>query len=364
MLPVVAAYKLLTPWLIASMWSLCVNLLLLWCCGSALSQTSSGKIKSTLQVVVSNEQDIITMAPVVKLLQEYYFQHIATEIIHVHMEGGALEATMSLLKLAADRRFDFTDQDLSSTASIVSRSIDTFSALFSRRDEDMGRVVVVVQGASGVAAGAAMAAHYQRIPVIHVNAGSASGDMMHPHPGEFHRITVNTIASLCLVSTSSDRDGLVRHGVDMDKIAVTGSSIGNVIQELSIAALSSEDEEINQVINDKIVSHWKRSDNKQQVVVIPSGDQEEVVVMIEALGALASQYPQYLYFFLLPSGLASSTEFKVSLLRPLENVEVMRSPSSVMIMRLLRDATVVMSGTNNWVEEAIFLNTHCVLVRY
>ena len=327
-----------------------------------MSRGDAGIVRPTLQVVVSSEQDVIKMAPVVKLLQEYYYQHINTEIVQVELQGQALAASLSLFQLAADRRVDFNEHHQESTGAIVARAIAAFSALLSQEDYPNTRVVVVVQGDSNIAVGAAMAAHYQKIPVIHVNAGSLTGDMLNPHPEEFHRRSISSIASLCIVSTSSERDALVRVGADPDSIAVTGSSAANAVQDLSLETLSTEDESIIQSINGIVGSHFKRTGSKQQVVVVPSPREEELVAMIDAVVALASHHPQYLYFFLLPTVLTDETI--VSPLHSLENVHVLKSSSYAIIVLLLSAAAVVVSGTNDWVEEAILLNTHCVLVRY
>ena len=60
---------------------------------------------------------------------------------------------------------------------------------------------VVVAGDSAIAFGAAMAAFWRRIPVVHLDAGVRSHDLTAPFPEEGHRRLIAQVASLHLTTT-------------------------------------------------------------------------------------------------------------------------------------------------------------------
>jgi UDP-N-acetylglucosamine 2-epimerase (non-hydrolysing) len=83
---------------------------------------------------------------------------------------------------------------------------------------------VVVQGDTTTALAGAIAAHYRRIPVAHVEAGLRSGNIHHPWPEEANRRIIGTIAALHCAPTESAAAALRREGADPATIHVTGNT--------------------------------------------------------------------------------------------------------------------------------------------
>lgn len=84
---------------------------------------------------------------------------------------------------------------------------------------------VVVQGDTTSAFAGALAAFYERIPVVHVEAGLRTGDIYSPFPEEANRRLTSQIATLHLAPTPASEQNLLRGGIDQGQILVTGNTV-------------------------------------------------------------------------------------------------------------------------------------------
>nr|MDQ3004644.1 UDP-N-acetylglucosamine 2-epimerase (non-hydrolyzing) [Chloroflexota bacterium] len=73
---------------------------------------------------------------------------------------------------------------------------------------------VLVQGDTTTVMAAAIAAHYARIQVGHVEAGLRSYDRANPFPEEMNRVVTGHISDLHFAPTPGARDNLLREGID------------------------------------------------------------------------------------------------------------------------------------------------------
>ena len=85
--------------------------------------------------------------------------------------------------------------------------------------------LVLVQGDTTTSTAGALAAFYAGIPVVHLEAGLRSGDIMSPFPEEANRKITTQIAALHLAPTPESKANLLREGVDETTIAVTGNTV-------------------------------------------------------------------------------------------------------------------------------------------
>ncbi|MDA8743814.1 UDP-N-acetylglucosamine 2-epimerase (non-hydrolyzing) [Rubripirellula amarantea] len=84
---------------------------------------------------------------------------------------------------------------------------------------------VVVQGDTTTVMASAMAAFYHQIPVVHVEAGLRTGDLMAPWPEEFNRRVAGIVTELHCAPTERSADALRREGVPESQIRVTGNTV-------------------------------------------------------------------------------------------------------------------------------------------
>ena len=91
---------------------------------------------------------------------------------------------------------------------------------FARGDYD----VVVVQGDTSTALAAALAAHYNRIPIVHVEAGLRTGDKWAPFPEESHRRLIGAISDFHFAATQTAAEALTLENIHQN-VHVVGNTV-------------------------------------------------------------------------------------------------------------------------------------------
>jgi len=91
--------------------------------------------------------------------------------------------------------------------------------------EEVRPDAVVVQGDTTTTFAAALAGFYQKVPVVHVEAGLRTGDRYSPYPEEVNRRLTTQLAALHLAPTATSRDNLLNEGVNPRDVVVTGNTV-------------------------------------------------------------------------------------------------------------------------------------------
>ena len=102
---------------------------------------------------------------------------------------------------------------------------------------------VVVQGDTTTVMASAMAAFYHHIPVVHVEAGLRTGDLMAPWPEEFNRRVAGIVTQLHCAPTQRSADALLAESVPTDNVRVTGNTVIDALLH-SVAKQRSETESL------------------------------------------------------------------------------------------------------------------------
>lgn len=106
-------------------------------------------------------------------------------------------------------------------AQITNRALAGISDLLTAHRQD----AVIVQGDTTTALAAALAAFYQRIPVVHLEAGLRTGNPYSPYPEEINRQLISRLAVLHLAPTPSAKANLLAENLDPASVVVTGNTV-------------------------------------------------------------------------------------------------------------------------------------------
>jgi UDP-N-acetylglucosamine 2-epimerase (non-hydrolysing) len=131
-----------------------------------------------------------------------------------------LDQVNELFGIVPDHDLNILQQGQSLSA-IMTRTIDGLETLFAQSRPD----AVVVQGDTTTSTAAAIAAFYHGIPVVHVEAGLRSGDLLSPFPEEANRKMTSQITRLHLAPTFTSKENLLREGISPQDIVVTGNTV-------------------------------------------------------------------------------------------------------------------------------------------
>lgn len=157
------------------------------------------------------------MAPIVIAFQESPDFDCVVTVTGQHRQ--MLDQVNELFGIVPDHDLNILRQRQSLSA-IMTRTIDGLDKLFSGNKPD----AVIVQGDTTTSTAAAIAAFYHSIPVVHVEAGLRSGNLLSPFPEEANRKITTQIASLHLAPTSVSKANLLAEGVREGDIVITGNS--------------------------------------------------------------------------------------------------------------------------------------------
>src|SRR5688572_27869148 len=168
--------------------------------------------------VFGTRPEAIKMAPVVRALEERprFISRVCVTGQHRQMLDQVVD--IFSIKPHHDLNLMQAGQDLNGlTGRILAGVKDVL-----RQDRPD---LVIVQGDTTTCMATALSAFYERIPIAHVEAGLRSGRLDAPFPEEANRCIVSRIADLHFAPTRQARDNLLREGIPLAKIAVTGNTV-------------------------------------------------------------------------------------------------------------------------------------------
>jgi UDP-N-acetylglucosamine 2-epimerase (non-hydrolysing) len=172
----------------------------------------------TIMPIYGTRPEAIKMAPIVMALNEAPGFECFVTVTGQHRE--MLDQVNELFGIVPDHDLRILQQR-QSLSSIMTRTIDGLEKLFAHTRPD----AVLVQGDTTTSTAAAIAAFYHGIPVVHVEAGLRSGNLLSPFPEEANRKITSQIAQLHLAPTSTSRDNLLAEGVKSADIVITGNTV-------------------------------------------------------------------------------------------------------------------------------------------
>ncbi|MET4135495.1 UDP-N-acetylglucosamine 2-epimerase (non-hydrolyzing) [Pseudarthrobacter sp. PvP090] len=172
----------------------------------------------SIMPIFGTRPEAIKMAPIVSALQESPHFRCVVTVTGQHRE--MLDQVNDLFGIVPDHDLNIL-QPGQSLSGIMTRTIDGLEKLFAESRPD----AVVVQGDTTTSTAAAIAAFYHGIPVVHVEAGLRSGDLLSPFPEEANRKITSQITRLHLAPTATSRANLVAEGINPADIVVTGNTV-------------------------------------------------------------------------------------------------------------------------------------------
>ena len=173
--------------------------------------------------VIGTRPEAVKTAPVLlRLKRDRNFRvFLLSTGQHREILAGALEVFG--LKADRDLRLMRPGRSLNDLLGAVIAGTD---AVLAERRPDL----VLVQGDTTSALGAALAAFQRKVPIAHLEAGLRSGDLKSPFPEEMNRIVTDRLSQVLLAPTPSARRNLLSEGAKAGSIAVTGNTVVDALQ--------------------------------------------------------------------------------------------------------------------------------------
>lgn len=169
-------------------------------------------------VVYGTRPEAIKLAPVIRAIQAS--PRLAPIVTLTGQHQAMVDQVNAMFGVRPDYNLDVS-QPRQSLDKLTSRVLQRLTQTLQQERPD----AVVVQGDTTSAFAGALAAFYENLPVVHVEAGLRTGDIHSPFPEEANRRLTTQIATLHLAPTASSERNLLRSGIPAQNILVTGNTV-------------------------------------------------------------------------------------------------------------------------------------------
>lgn len=175
-------------------------------------------MKKKIVSIFGTRPEAIKMCPLVKGLEQTDDFDSIVCVTAQHRE--MLDQVLDLFEIKPDYDLDImkSNQTLSQ---ITSRILIGIEEMFQKEKPDM----VLIHGDTSTTFAGALAAFYNGVAVGHVEAGLRSFDKFSPFPEEMNRSLTGRIADLHFSPTISNKNNLLREGIDESSIYLTGNTV-------------------------------------------------------------------------------------------------------------------------------------------
>lgn len=191
-------------------------------------------------VVYGTRPEAIKMAPVVASLA--LSVHLEPVVAVTGQHRAMLDQVNDLFEITPTHDLDII-RPRQSLESITVRSLEGVADVLRVERPD----AVLVQGDTTTCFAAALAAYYQKIPVVHLEAGLRTGDPYNPFPEEMNRRLTTQLAAVHLAPTPTSRDNLLADGVDRAGIYVTGNTVIDALLDVVSRALPQHNPDVDRI---------------------------------------------------------------------------------------------------------------------
>jgi UDP-N-acetylglucosamine 2-epimerase (non-hydrolysing) len=215
--------------------------------------------------------------------------------------------------------------------------------------------LVVVQGDTTTTLAAALASFYRQVPVVHLEAGLRTGDVLSPYPEEMNRRLTSQLASLHLAPTPTARANLLAEGVDPSSVVVTGNTVIDALHWTVGRRVPYRDRELAELDTDP-----------RKVLLVTAHRRESWGEPMTAIGAALADLAQSQPDLLVVLPVHPNPRVREALLPAvtgLGNVLVVEPLAYGEFARLLDRATVVLTDSGGVQEEAPSLGKPVLVMR-
>lgn len=192
-----------------------------------------------LDIFVGTRPEAIKLAPLARELRARW-KHQPDRRVRVISTDQHLDLVTPILSAFG------VDIDVHLNVMTQRQTLSGLSALILKKLEDLYLDLkpggILVQGDTTTAFIVALHAHYEKVPLFHVEAGLRTHERYSPFPEEMNRVLVARLAHLHFCPTEANRANLLREGIPEKDILLTGNTVVDAVRYLQSANLPPEND--------------------------------------------------------------------------------------------------------------------------
>ncbi len=169
-------------------------------------------------VFLGTRPEAIKLAPVIDELQRESSFDVKVCSTGQHRE--MLQQVIGFFDIPVHFTLDVMEPN-QQLAALTARMLTAVDTLLKAEKPD----IILVQGDTTTTFAASLAAFYNKISVVHVEAGLRTGDKFSPFPEEMNRVFTTRVTDLHFPPTEQSRINLSNEGIPDSKMMVTGNTV-------------------------------------------------------------------------------------------------------------------------------------------
>ena len=178
-----------------------------------------------IMIIFGTRPEAIKLAPLIKYLK--ITTDIELKICVTAQHRGMLDTVLNIFEITPD--YDLNIMKNGQTlVEMTIRILEGVDKVLKKEKPDL----ILVHGDTTTSLISAMGAFYNKIPVVHIEAGLRSKNMYSPYPEEFNRKLISDIAEYHFSPTIENKINLLNEGVSEDKIFVTGNTVIDALKSV------------------------------------------------------------------------------------------------------------------------------------
>jgi UDP-N-acetylglucosamine 2-epimerase (non-hydrolysing) len=299
-------------------------------------------------VVFGTRPEAIKVAPLIQALAAAPWSRPVVAVTAQHRR--ILDQVLELFAICPNYDLDIMRSGQTLTDVTVG-ALDGLGPVLADADPDL----VVVQGDTTTTFAAALASFYRRVPVVHLEAGLRTGDVLSPYPEEMNRRLTSQLASLHLAPTPSARANLLAEGVDPSSVVSTGNTVIDALHWTVGRRMPYRDRELAELDTDP-----------RPVLLVTAHRRESWGEPMTAIGAALADLARSEPDLLVVLPVHPNPRVREALLPAvtgLDNVLVVEPLAYGEFARLLDRATIVLTDSGGVQEEAPSLGKPVLVMR-
>ncbi len=300
--------------------------------------------------VFGTRPEVIKIAPVIKELCKHPDKFICCTCITAQ-HRQMVDQLLKLFKIKPN--YDLNIMKVNQSLEYVTVSVLTrIGEIITKERPDY----LLVQGDTTTSMAASLAAFYQKVKIIHLEAGLRTWNKLQPYPEEINRTIIDSMSDLCFAHTEQTKQNLLQEGVEPDKIEVTGNTVIDSL--LGIAATD---------INVKGTPLENIPFNEKKIILVTAHRREnfgqQFINICNAIKEIALQYSSSVHI-VYPVHLNPNVRGPVySILKGIKNVSLTDTLEYKHFVHLMRHSYLVLTDSGGLQEEAPSLGKPVLVLR-
>jgi UDP-N-acetylglucosamine 2-epimerase (non-hydrolysing) len=174
--------------------------------------------KRRIMVIYGTRPEAVKVAPLIRALDQ---SPVFTPLVAVTAQHRTmLDQVNEVFDIRPEFDLDIHSPGQTLTA-VTTRALHGVQEVLAEQRPD----AVVVQGDTTTVFAAALAAFYEQIPVVHLEAGLRTGNPYSPYPEEINRRLATRLTALHLAPTTASKSNLLAENVEPGRVVVTGNTV-------------------------------------------------------------------------------------------------------------------------------------------